>query len=187
MALDSLHDLYVDELKDLYNAETQLLRALPKMAKAASAPQLRAAFTEHLEVTRGQVARLETIFERLQASPKGKKCKAMEGLIEEGKEVMDEDAVPAVMDAALIAAAQRVEHYEMAGYGCVRTFARLLGYTDAADLLQQTLDEEAEADKALIHLAETTINIKADEQNGEEEKPKKAPAKKKAGANGRKS
>src|SRR6476660_2418826 len=115
MALDSLHDLYVNELKDLYNAETQLVKALPQMAKAASNPDLRAAIEEHLEVTRGQVERLDRVFEGLGVSPKGKKCKAMEGLIEEGKEVMDEEGKDAVRDAALIAAAQRVEHYEMAG------------------------------------------------------------------------
>lgn len=161
MKLDSLHDLYVDELKDLYNAENQLLKALPKMAKAASAPELRTAFEHHLKETQGQVKRLETIFSKLDASPKGKKCKAMEGLIEEGKELMGEDAEPAVMDAALIAAAQRVEHYEMAGYGCVRTFARLLGYEAAAELLQATLDEEGAADQKLTKLAETVINIEA--------------------------
>jgi len=162
MKLDSLHDLYIDELKDLYNAENQLLKALPKMAKAASAPELRKAFEHHLKETQGQVQRLEKIFKKLDASPKGKKCKAMEGLIEEGKDVMAEEMAPAVMDAALIAAAQRVEHYEMAGYGCVRTFARLLGYEDAADLLQKTLDEEGAADKKLTELAETVINVEAD-------------------------
>jgi ferritin-like metal-binding protein YciE len=161
MKLESLHDLYVEELKDLYSAENQLLTALPKMAKAASAPELEAAFTGHLEETRGHVERLDRIFKTLGASPKGKKCKAMEGLIEEGKEVMEEDAEPAVMDAALIAAGQRVEHYEMAGYGCVRTFARLLGEEDAADLLQETLDEEGAADKKLTELAETVINVEA--------------------------
>src|SRR5688572_5193933 len=113
MKLDSLQDLYVDELKDLYNAENQLLKALPRMAKAASAPELRKAFERHLKETQGQVKRLERIFKKLDTSPKGKKCKAMEGLIEEGKELMAEDAEPAVMDAALIGAAQRVEHYEM--------------------------------------------------------------------------
>ena len=179
MSLDSLHDLYVDELKDLYNAENQLLKALPRMAKAATAPELKAAFTEHLDVTRKQVERLEQIFGELGASPKGKKCKAMEGLIEEGKEIMEEDGDPSVIDAALIAAAQRVEHYEMAGYGCVRTFANLLGYEDAAQLLQETLDEEGETDKKLTELAETIINIDAEEADGEEEvekypvKPKK--------------
>lgn len=173
MSLDSLHDLYVDELKDLYNAENQLLKALPKMAKAAASQELKDAFTEHLEVTRGQVERLDTIFTALGVSPKGKKCKAMEGLVEEGKEVIEEDGVAAVKDTALIAAAQRVEHYEMAGYGCVRTFARLLGYADAERLLQQTLDEEGEADKALTELAESVINVEADEAADEEEvKPK---------------
>jgi ferritin-like metal-binding protein YciE len=161
MKLESLHDLYMDELKDLYSAENQLLKALPKMAKAASAPELRTAFEDHLEETRGQVRRLEQIFKKLDASPKGKKCKAMEGLIEEGKEVMGEDAEPVVLDAALIAAAQRVEHYEMAGYGCVRTYARLLGHEEAANLLQDTLDEEAAADKKLTELAETVINVEA--------------------------
>ncbi|MBN9121444.1 MAG: ferritin-like domain-containing protein [Planctomycetes bacterium] len=176
MSLDSLHDLYVDELKDLYSAENQLLKALPRMAKAATAPELKAAFTEHLEVTRGQVARLEQIFEELGVSPKGKKCKAMEGLIEEGKELMQEDGDENVMDAALIAAAQRVEHYEMAGYGCVRTFAHLLGYEDATALLQETLDEEGEADKKLTALAESVINVEAaDEEGAEEEEAAPAP------------
>ena len=183
MPLDSLHDLYAEELKDLYNAENQLLKALPRMAKAATAPELKAAFTEHLDVTRKQVERLDQIFEELGVSPKGKKCKAMEGLVEEGKEVMQEDGTPSVIDAALIAAAQRVEHYEMAGYGCVRTYANLLGYEDAAALLQATLDEEGEADKKLTALAETVINVEAEEAGDEEEeapkaKPKRAPAKK---------
>ena len=161
MKLKTLHDLYVDELKDLYNAENQLLKALPKMAKAASDPQLAQAFTDHLEETTGHVDRLEKIFKKLDTSPKGKKCKAMEGLLEEGKDLMAEDAAPSVMDAALIAAAQRVEHYEMAGYGCVRTYARLLGYEEAADLLQETLDEEGTTDKKLTDLAETIINAEA--------------------------
>jgi ferritin-like metal-binding protein YciE len=164
MKLNSLHDLFVDELKDLYNAEHQILKALPKMVKAASAPELAAAFEEHNEVTKEQVRRLETIFKMLKTSPKGKKCKAMEGLLQEGKELMSEDADPSVMDAALIAAAQRVEHYEMAGYGCVRTYATLLGYPEAADLLQQTLEEEAEADHTLTGLAETVINVEAMEK-----------------------
>ena len=161
MKLETLHDLYVDELKDLYNAEHQLLKALPKMAKAASAPQLAKAFTDHLAETIGQVERLEKIFKELDAKPKGKTCKAMKGLLKEGKEVRAEDADPTVMDAALIAAAQRVEHYEMAGYGCVRTFARLLGYQQAAGLLQETLDEEGTADKKLTQLAEIVINVEA--------------------------
>jgi len=169
MALNSLHDLYVEELKDLYNAENQLLKALPRMAKKASSPELKSAFTEHLAVTQKQVERLVQIFEELGVSPKGKKCKAMEGLLEEGKEVIEEDGDPAVLDAALIAAAQRVEHYEMAGYGCVRTFAKLLGYVDSAALLQETLDEEGEADQKLTELAETVINIKAEEADDQEE------------------
>ena len=169
MALDSLHDLYVEELKDLYNAENQLLKALPKMAKAASAEELKNAFTEHLEVTRKQVERLDTIFGELEVSPKGKKCKAMEGLLAEGKEIMEEEGDPAVIDAALIASAQRVEHYEMAGYGCVRTFATLLGYEDAAALLQETLDEEGEADKKLTELAETVINVDAESAEDDDE------------------
>ena len=183
MSLDSLHDLYVNELKDLYNAENQLLKALPRMAKAATAAALKAAFTEHLAVTQKQVGRLDRIFEGLGVGPKGTKCKAMEGLIEEGKEVMQEDGEPSVIDAALIAAAQRVEHYEMAGYGCVRTFARLLGYEDAARLLQATLDEEGEADKKLTALAETVVNVEAEGAEEEEQpapkaKPKRAAAKK---------
>jgi ferritin-like metal-binding protein YciE len=164
MALHSLRDLFLDELKDLYDAEKQLLKALPKMAKASSAPQLRAAFEEHLEVTRGQVTRMEQVFETLGETPRGKKCKAMQGLIEEGSELMGEDADPSVLDAGLIAAAQRVEHYEMAGYGTVRTFASLLGEDKATRLLQETLDEEGEADKNLTKLAETVINAVAAER-----------------------
>ncbi len=166
MKLGSLEDLYVGELKDLYSAENQLLKALPRMAKAASAPNLTKAFESHLKQTQTHVARLEKIFKKLGGSPKGKKCKAMEGLLAEGKELMAEEAEDAVMDAALIGAAQRVEHYEMAGYGCVRTYARLLGHTDAADLLQKTLDEEGAADKALTELAETSINSGAKVANG---------------------
>ena len=161
MKLKTLHDLYVEELKDLYSAEHQILKALPKMATAASDAQLAKAFTDHLAQTEEQVARLDKIFTKLDVSPRGKTCKAMKGLLEEGKEILDEDADPAVKDAALIAAAQRVEHYEMAGYGCVRTFARLLGEDEAADLLQETLDEEGAADEALTTLAETVINAEA--------------------------
>jgi ferritin-like metal-binding protein YciE len=161
MKLETLHDLYVDELKDLYNAEHQLLKALPKMVKAASASELAKAFIDHLNETVAQVERLETIFKELDADPKGKTCKAMKGLLKEVKEVRSENADPTVMDAALIVAAQRVEHYEMAGYGCVRTFARLLGYQQAAGLLQETLDEEGAADKKLTQLAETVINVEA--------------------------
>ncbi len=185
MALDSLHELYVEELKDLYNAENQLLKALPKMVKAATHPELKNAFKEHLEVTRNQVTRLETIFEKLEESPKGKKCKAMEGLIAEASETIAEEGVAAVKDAALIASAQRVEHYEIAGYGCVRTFAKLLGYDDAVEMLQATLDEEGTADKALTQLAETIINIdaeNADDEEQDEEEEEKVAAPKKATA-----
>jgi ferritin-like metal-binding protein YciE len=160
MEIDSLEKLYVDELKDLYSAEKQLVQALPRMAKKAMNPQLRAGFEEHLEVTKKQVERLDQIFERLERSPRGKKCKAMEGLIEEGKEMMQEDMEPEVMDAALIAAAQRIEHYEIAGYGTVRTYARLLGQEEDARLLQLTLDEEGNTDKKLTQLAES-VNVEA--------------------------
>ena len=161
MKLAPLHDRFVDELKDLYSAENQLLKALPKMAKAASAPKLAAAFTEHLEETKIHIERLETILQQLEVSPKGKKCKAMEGLLAEGQDLMAQDADPSVLDAALIAAAQRVEHYEMAGYGCVRTYARLLGQEHTADLLQKTLDEEGATDEKLTQLAESVINTEA--------------------------
>jgi len=161
MEMESLRDLFVDQLKDLYNAENQLVKALPKMAKAATSPELQNAFASHLEETKGHVERLERIFETLGTSPKGKKCKAMEGLVEEGKEMIDEDAEPEVKDAGLIAAAQRVEHYEMAGYGCVRTYAKLLGDDAAGRLLQETLDEESAANEKLSNLAETSINIAA--------------------------
>jgi len=161
MKLDSLQKLYISELQDVFSAENQILKALPKMAKAASSPDLKAAFTEHLEQTKGQVERLETIFQGLERSPKGKKCKGMEGLIEEGKEMMEEDAEPTVLDAALIAAAQRVEHYEIAAYGTVRTYAQLLGREEDVTLLQETLDEEGETDKKLTELAESMINVEA--------------------------
>src|SRR5436190_17641875 len=161
MTLDTLKDLYVSELKDLYSAENQILKALPKMAKAASNPSLKSAFQEHEAQTQGQVQRLEQIFQQMGKGPGGKACKGMQGLIEEGEEMMKEDAEPEVLDAALIAAAQRVEHYEIAGYGTVRTYAQQLGETQAARLLQQTLDEEGETDKKLSSLAERAVNLKA--------------------------
>jgi ferritin-like metal-binding protein YciE len=161
MEIDSLRKLYVEELKDLHSAERQLVQALPRMAKAASDDQLKAAFEEHLEQTRGQVQRLDQIFERLGKRGTGKKCRGMEGLIEEAKEMMGEDMEPEVLDAALISAAQKVEHYEIAGYGTVRTYAELLGEKEAVRLLQATLDEEAAADKKLTQLAESTINVEA--------------------------
>ena len=164
MQMEDLRDLYIEELRDLYSAENQLLKALPKMAKAASNEQLAEAFTSHLEETKVHVERLKEIFEKLGKRPTGKTCKAMQGLVEEGKEMMEEDADPEVMDAGLIAAAQRVEHYEMAGYGTVRNFAKLLGDKEAARTLQQTLDEEGAADKKLTKLADSTINIEATQE-----------------------
>ena len=161
MELETLQDLLIEQLKDLYNAEGQLVKALPKMAKAATNPKLKAAFTEHLEETKGHVERLEKVFEVMGVPAKGKKCHAMEGLVEEGKEMIEEDAEPEVKDAGLIAAAQRVEHYEMAGYGCVRTYAKALGNEKVAKLLQQTLDEEGACDEKLTELAEKLINVEA--------------------------
>lgn len=161
MKMKTIRDLYIDELKDLFNAEHQLLKALPKMVKAAANPELVQAFEDHVAETEVHVERLTQIFEGLGITGKGKKCKAMEGLIEEGKDILEEDMPAEVKDAALIAAAQRVEHYEMAGYGCVRTYANLLGDTAAASLLQQTLDEEGETDKRLTDLAESVINAEA--------------------------
>lgn len=170
MSLHTLRDLYVQELKDLYSAEKQLLQALPKMAKAAHSAELREGFEDHLAQTEEHVARLEQIFEALEIGPRGKKCKAIEGLIEEGSEMAKEDAPASVKDAGLIAAAQRVEHYEIAGYGTVRTYAELLGETKAAQLLQKTLDEEGDTDKTLTELAER-INVEAEEpvEVGEDE------------------
>src|SRR3978361_1647233 len=149
MATQGLKELYIDELKDLYSAETQLVKALPKMAKASSSDELRSGFEEHLEQTKGHVQRLQQIFEMLDASPKGKKGMGMEGLISEGSEVMDEDFEGSVMDSALIGAAQRVEHYEIAAYGTVHAMAVLMEHTAVAKLLQQTLDEEGATDKKL--------------------------------------
>ena len=166
MKLDNLRAMFVEELKDLYNAENQLLKALPKMAKAATSAELKRAFESHLKETKVHVERLEQVFESLDETAKGKKCKAMEGLVEEGAEWMKEDADPDVMDAGLIAAAQRVEHYEMAGYGCVRTYAQLLGETKAAKLLQTTLDEEGAADKKLTQIAKR-INVEANSEDGD--------------------
>jgi ferritin-like metal-binding protein YciE len=158
MSLDSLEKLFIEELKDIYNGEKQILRALPRMAKAAESPELQQAFTKHLRETEGQVQRLERIFKDLGQAVRGKKCKGMEGLIEEGKEKMEEEGEPEVMDAALIAAAQKVEHYEIATYGCLRTYAQLLGYSQAEKLLEQTLQEEEAADKKLTELGEGGIN-----------------------------
>lgn len=167
MKIDSLKTLLEEELKDIYSAEKQLLKALPKMVKKASSEELKAALQEHLEVTEGQIERLEQVFDALGKPAKAKTCKAMQGLIEEATEIMEEDADDAVMDAGIIAAAQKVEHYEIASYGTVRTWARLVGEEEAAELLQETLDEEGEADKLLTELAEGFVNPEAD--SGEEE------------------
>lgn len=167
MEMDSLKELYVDELKDLWSAETQITKALPKMMKAATNPKLKKAFNTHLKQTERQIKRLERIFKELDESPRGKKCVGMEGLIKEGQELIKEKPEAEVLDAGLIAAAQHVEHYEMAGYGCVRTWARQLGEDRQAELLQETLDEEEQTDRLLTDLAESEINIEAEE--GDEE------------------
>ena len=163
MELETLEDLYVEELKDLYSAENQILKALPKMIKAATHVRLKRAFTAHERQTRQHAKRLERICKELGTSPKGKKCEGMEGLLKEGASLIKERPDKDVLDAGLIAAAQHVEHYEMAGYGCVRTYARLLGYESQAQLLQQTLDEEGDTDKLLTVLAESSINIDAEQ------------------------
>lgn len=152
----------VEELKDLYNAESQLVKALPKMAKGAASPELRAAIEEHLEETRGHVKRLEQIFDERGANPGGKKCKGMEGLVEEGEEMLKEEGEDVVRDAGLIGAAQRVEHYEMAGYGTVLAHAEQLGKRDIVSLLEQTLEEEKAADKKLSRLAQRKVNVRAE-------------------------
>ncbi|HET9465848.1 MAG TPA: ferritin-like domain-containing protein [Gemmatimonadales bacterium] len=169
MSLDSLEKLFLDELRDIYNAEKQITRALPRMAKAAESPELQQAFTKHLKETEGQIQRLEQVFKELGQAVRGKKCKGMEGLIEEGKEKLEEEGEPQVLDAALIASAQKVEHYEIAAYGCLRTYAELLGYTQAAQLLQQTLQEEEATDKKLTELGESGINEAAATAGEEEE------------------
>jgi ferritin-like metal-binding protein YciE len=153
MKIDSLDTLFYEEAKDIYDAEKQLTKAIPKMAKAAHSDELRAALQEHLTVTEGQVKRLEQVFDLMGQSPKSKPCEGMKGLIEEGKEVMDEDAEDPFFDAAIIGAAQKVEHYEIAAYGTLRTMAERLGNQEAADLLQESLDEEKEADEKLTEVA----------------------------------
>jgi ferritin-like metal-binding protein YciE len=161
MNLDTLKELYTNELRDLYNAEGQLVKALPKMAKAASSDELKEAFEKHLEQTKAHIERLEEVFEELGEKAKGKTCQAMKGLIEEGSEVLKADGEDSVLDAAIIVAAQKVEHYEIAGYGSVRTFAQLLGQDQSAELLQQTLDEESETNELLNKLAEDIVNPEA--------------------------
>lgn len=161
MELKTLRDLYVDHLKDLYNAETQLVKALPKMAEAASAPELKKAFKMHLTQTEEHVRRLEKVFEGMGQKPTGKTCKAMQGLVEEGEEMIKEKADPEVKDAGLIAAAQKVEHYEISAYGTARTFAQTLGERQAVQTLQTTLEEESQTDEKLTKLAESSLNEKA--------------------------
>jgi ferritin-like metal-binding protein YciE len=161
MELETLKDLYTHELKDLYSAENQIIKALPKMAEAATNEEFSAGFEQHLEQTKKHAQRLEQILESHGETTRGPKCKGMEGVIAEGDEMIKEDAEDEVKDAGLIAAAQRVEHYEMAGYGCARTYAELLGDTKGAKLLQQTLDEEKATDEKLSDLAKSTINVEA--------------------------
>jgi ferritin-like metal-binding protein YciE len=161
MKLETLKDLYIQELKDLYSAEKQIIKALPKMAKAATNKQLAAGFEEHFEQTKEHAARLERILTSHDESTRGPKCEGMEGMIREGEEMIEEDAEDEVRDAGLIAAAQRVEHYEMAGYGCARTYAELLGDRHGAQLLQTTLTEESDTDKKLTKLANSVINVAA--------------------------
>jgi len=161
MKLDTLKTLYVNELRDLYNAENQLVKALPKMAKGATSEELQDAFEKHLEQTKTHVERLEEVFEEIGEQPKSKTCKAMKGLIEEGSEILKEDGEESVIDAGIIVAAQKVEHYEIASYGSVRTFAQLLGKDRSAKLLQTTLDEESEANELLNKLAEDIVNPEA--------------------------
>lgn len=167
-AITTLRDLLIDELRDLHHAENQLIKALPKMAKAASSEELKEGFQTHLEETRGHVDRLERCFKLLGEKARGKTCHAMQGLVEEGKEAIEEDAPDAIRDAKLIGAAQRVEHYEIAAYGTARAFAETLGETKVANLLQETLDEEGETNKKLTTLAET-VNEEANSSGEEDE------------------
>jgi ferritin-like metal-binding protein YciE len=175
MASDSFRKLYVGELKDLYSAENQLVKALPKMARAASAEELRHGFEGHLEQTKGHVQRLEEIFRSLDESPKGKKCVGMEGLIKDGSEAMEGDFEGAVLDSALIGAARRVEHYEMAAYGSVSALARVLGETKHDSLLNETLQEETKTDEKLTELAEK-VNTRANEESFRKEQSDSKPS-----------
>jgi ferritin-like metal-binding protein YciE len=179
MEHNELKELYIDELRDLFDAENKLVKALPKLAKAASSDKLRTGFEEHLEQTRGHVERLEEIFEGLDEKPTGKKCAGMAGLVKEGEEIMDEDFSAGVMDAALISAAQRVEHYEIAAYGCVSAWAQLLGESEANALLEKTLEEEKETDQKLTQLAEEiTVKAKGSGEEEEEESDETIPGRK---------
>lgn len=167
MQTDTLEKLYVDELRDMYNAEKQLVRAIPKMAKAASSPELRSALEEHLDITKRQVEKLEEIFKDLGRPASGKTCKGMAGILEEGQDILDEDLDDDVMDAGIIAAAQKVEHYEIATYGTLRAFARTRGDRRAAEILDEILAEEKDADKTLTRIAEASINARADGESSE--------------------
>lgn len=183
---ETLHDAFIDELRDTFDAEKQIIKALPKMVKAASSPDLRAAFSAHLEETLEQVSRLEQVFASLDEKVRGKHCDGVAGIIEEGKSIMEEDFDDATMDACLIAAGQRVEHYEMAAYGTLVAWANAMGHTEAARLLEQTLEEEKAADEKLTALAEAGINQEAagaahpDDQEKSATKSKPAPPKRKA-------
>jgi ferritin-like metal-binding protein YciE len=183
MKLKTLKDLYRDELRDVYDAENQIVKALPKMVKAASSPELEKALQEHLNKTKGHLRRLDQVFKSMGEKPKRKTCEGLKGLLEEGKELMEEDAEPAVMDAGLIAGAQRVEHYEMAAYGSLRTWAEQLGEEDAVPLLEQTLEEEKEADRILSEIA-MTVNPEAAEGESEPETQTTRPRKRSHRANG---
>ena len=169
MSLDSLQSLFVDQLKDMLHAEKQLVRALPRLAKAASSPDLQAALTKHLKETQAQVQRLERVFREVGETPRTKVCRGMAGLVEEGKEILEENGEEAVVDAALIAAAQRVEHYEIAAYGCLITYAELLGHDRAVGLLKENLAEEEAADKKLTKIAEGGVNQEAQMVGAEDE------------------
>jgi ferritin-like metal-binding protein YciE len=164
----TLHDLFIDQLKDMNSAERQLAAALPKMAKAANHPELKQAFEQHLDVTKSQIERLGQIFDMMGASAGRKKCKGMEGLLMEGEEIMMEEMAPSVKDAGLIAAAQKVEHYEIASYGTLRTYAQMMGHREAGQVLQQILDEEGRTDKLLTQIAETGVNIEANDMGMEQ-------------------
>jgi ferritin-like metal-binding protein YciE len=169
--MQTLHDLFIDQLKDMHSAERQLAGALPKMAKAANSPELRQAFEQHLDMTKAQIERLGQVFELMGTSQGRKKCKGMEGLLMEGEEIMMEEGMaPAVRDAGLIAAAQKVEHYEIASYGTLRTYAEMMGHREAGQILQQILEEEGRTDKLLTQIAEKSVNLKAEDmgmQQGE--------------------
>jgi ferritin-like metal-binding protein YciE len=177
----TLHDAFLDELKDAYDAEKQLTKALPKLAKASTSSELRQAFEDHLEETNGHIQKLEQVFQSLDEKAKGKHCDGIEGIIDEGKNVMDEDFEGATMDACLIAAGQRAEHYEIAAYGTLVAWAKTMGHNDAADLLQEILDEEKAADEKLNAIAESGVNEQAasgvegdEEEEGDEQRPSSA-------------